>query len=63
MIVSFVHKLKMITSPDAFFIFSEFWIFGLLDGARGLKEQKMAQIKKLYLTPSLRNGSSYDCVF
>ena len=47
MIVSFVHKLKMITSPDAFFIFSEFWISGLLEGARGLKEQKMAQIKKI----------------
>ena len=62
-IVFLLHKFKMMTSPDTFFIFSKFCFSGLL-GGRGLKGQKMAQNdKKLCFTPYLRNCTSYDCGF
>ena len=34
-----LHKFKMMTSPDAFFIFSKFWLSGLL-GGEGVKRAK-----------------------
>ena len=56
-----LHKFKMMTSPDVFFIFSKFWFSGLL-GERGVTGQKMAQNdKKFCLTPYLRNCTSYEC--
>ena len=57
----------MITSPDAFFIFSKFWFSGLLRGLgeRGGKGQKMAQNdKKKLLSHSVsQNCTSYGCCF
>ena len=59
--VFLMHKFKMMTSPDVFFIFSKFWFSGLL-GERGVTGQKMAQNnKKFCLTPYLRNCTSYEC--
>ena len=47
-----VHMCKMMSSPDAFFIFSKFWFSGLLWG--GVKGQKMAlNYKKVCLAYSL----------
>ena len=57
-----LHKFKMMTSENAFFI-SKFWFSGLL-GWRGLKRKKMAQNdKKCSLTLYLRNCTSDDCGF
>ena len=62
MIVFFLlYKIKMMTSPDGFFISLKFCFSGLL-GRRVLKKQKMAQnYKKFYLTSYLRDCTSYDC--
>ena len=61
--VFLLHKFKMMTSPDAFFIFSKFWFSGLLGRGenKGKKWPKMT--KKNCLTPYLRNCTSYDCGF
>ena len=34
--VFLLHKFKVMTSPDVFFIFSKFWFYGLLEGERGM---------------------------
>ena len=55
-----LHKFKIMTHPDAFFIFSKLWFSGLLGwwGWKGNKWIKM--VKKLCLTPYLMNCTSYD---
>ena len=40
-----LHEFKMMTSLDAFLIFSKFWFSGFL-GGRGCKAQQMVQNKK-----------------
>ena len=37
-----MHKFKMMTSPDVFFIFSKFWFSGLL-GRKEVKREKNGQ--------------------
>ena len=46
-------------SQGFFFIFSKFWLFGLLSGVR----QKMSKWQKFIVCPPsrIRNHSSYDC--
>ena len=39
-----VHMCKMMTPPDAFFIFSKFWFCGLLGGWKGKNWSKMTNI-------------------
>ena len=54
MIVFLVCKCEMMTYPDAFFIFSKFWFFGLLGGGRkGGGLQKMVQNDKKILSHSI----------
>ena len=61
--VFLLHKFKMMTSPNAFFISSKFCFSGLL-GWRELKREKMAQNdKKLCLTSYLRNCTTCDYGF
>ena len=57
-----IHKCKMMTSLDAFFIFSKFWFSGLL---RGWKGKKWPKITKHFvcLTLYLRSCTSYHCGF
>ena len=66
MIVFLVCKCEMMTYPDAFFIFSKFWFFGLLGGGRkGGGLQKMVQNDKKILSHSISQEpyTSYDCGF
>ena len=61
--VFLVHKFKMMTSPNAFFISSKFCFSALL-GWRQLKRQTMAQnAKNFRLTSYHRNCTSYDFGF
>ena len=57
-----VHMCKMVTSPDAFFIFSESWFGGLLGGWGGWVNGKNDK-KYVWLTLYLWNRTSYDCGF
>ena len=61
-----VHMCKMMTSPDAFFIFSKVWFSGLFGGVKG---QNMTQNDKkncpsLYISRTIPHmtGSWYTCV-
>ena len=68
LIVFLLHKFKMMTSPDAFFIFSKFSFSGLLEmggeGGGGLKGKKWPKMTKIIcFTPYLRKCTSYDCGF
>ena len=47
----------MVTSSDAFSIFLKFWFSGLLEGAGGVKRQKMAQNDKEILSNSVFSTS------
>ena len=56
-----LHKFKMITSPDVFFIFSKFWFSGLLgDGGEGVEGQKMTKNDKKIFSLCI-SGTVCDC--
>ena len=58
-ILSFmVHMCK---SPGVFFIFSQFWLFGLLVGQKGKKWSKMKKKNSARHAWYFRNHASYDC--
>ena len=45
--VFLLQKFKMMTSPDAFFIFSKFWFSGLLGEGGGVKGKKSPKMTVL----------------